>query len=268
VIRLGLMKRFTLCFLLCAPAFCQSTRTGAAVTSGTCSPANTGNQNTFNITCGIGKEQGQKLLNLLNQVLAKQLNPDIVAARLDEIRNGVAVLRTFGSPTEGVLRPGSWPDPPAQTSCPPPPPGALRAFLGSGAGLVWATSDRLVVLSGVDGEEFLAIKRSPDGASVDATVLARDGKLFAQIKDSVFVANPNNTLKRNVPDPSTLEVIDEYGKEVLHVRYLNQDSLSVRGTFRSRTGKVFDIGETGIETFVGTMIGLCSAGAPTGIVIQ
>ena len=50
--------------------------TGAAETKGMCSPANTGNNNTFNITCGIGKQQGDALLKILNKILADQLDPD------------------------------------------------------------------------------------------------------------------------------------------------------------------------------------------------
>jgi len=52
--------------------------TGSAKTKSECSPANTGNNNTFIINCGIGREQGQALLKILNKILANQLDPEQV----------------------------------------------------------------------------------------------------------------------------------------------------------------------------------------------
>jgi len=61
-------------------------QTGSAATRGSCSPANTGDKNVFNITCGIGREQGDKMLGILNQILASQLDPATVIAKLDELK--------------------------------------------------------------------------------------------------------------------------------------------------------------------------------------
>lgn len=72
-----------------APVWCQTAATGTASTSGSCSPANTGNGNTFTIKCGIGQEQGQKMLAILNKILANQLNPDTVMAKLDDILGAI-----------------------------------------------------------------------------------------------------------------------------------------------------------------------------------
>ena len=71
----------------------QKTSTGPAETSGPCSPAVTGNNNTFNITCGIGQEQGRKMLSILNKILASQIDPDAVMAKLDEIQKGIEKIR-------------------------------------------------------------------------------------------------------------------------------------------------------------------------------
>jgi len=76
-------------FLVWASIAGQCQTTGAAATKGACSPANTGNNNTFNFTCGIGKEQGEQMLKILNKILAHQLNPDEVMAKLDEILKAV-----------------------------------------------------------------------------------------------------------------------------------------------------------------------------------
>jgi hypothetical protein len=67
----------------------QTTTTGNAETAGACSPAVTGNKNTFTINCGIDKKQGQKMLEILNKILANQLDPDAVMAKLDEILKAV-----------------------------------------------------------------------------------------------------------------------------------------------------------------------------------
>jgi hypothetical protein len=51
---------------IAVPCVSQKVSTGTAETTGACSPAVTGSENTFTITCGIGKKQGQKILAILN----------------------------------------------------------------------------------------------------------------------------------------------------------------------------------------------------------
>ena len=73
-------------------------------TKGACSPVATGNNNTFSITCGIGKEQGQQMLGILNKILASQLDPNTVTAKLDEIlAQLVASGRTPGYYVDSVV---------------------------------------------------------------------------------------------------------------------------------------------------------------------
>jgi hypothetical protein len=81
----------TFLILLAAPCFCLSqSSTGAASTKGNCSPAVSGNANQFKITCtGVNKEQGEKMLRLLNEILAKQLDPNAVMSKLSEISSGI-----------------------------------------------------------------------------------------------------------------------------------------------------------------------------------
>ena len=78
-----------LLILIIAPCWGQTTTTGKAETTGLCSPAVTGSENTFTINCGIGQEQGQKMLVILNKILANQLDPDAVMRKLDEIEKEV-----------------------------------------------------------------------------------------------------------------------------------------------------------------------------------
>jgi len=77
-------------FLLVAmPCWSQTNSTGKAETSGACSPAVTGSNNAFTINCAINKEQGQKMLVILNKILSNQIDPDAVMSKLDEILKAV-----------------------------------------------------------------------------------------------------------------------------------------------------------------------------------
>jgi hypothetical protein len=88
----------SVCFLLSfsVTAQCQSA-TGPATTKGACSPANTGNDNTFVIHCGIDKEQGAELIAIMNKILASQLNPVEVMAKLDEILRNMHAPRRLSN---------------------------------------------------------------------------------------------------------------------------------------------------------------------------
>jgi hypothetical protein len=74
-----------LAFLIATPCWSQTATTGQAETSGLCSPAVTGNSNTFTINCGIGKEQGAALLKIVNKILSNQLDTKAVMDKLDEL---------------------------------------------------------------------------------------------------------------------------------------------------------------------------------------
>jgi hypothetical protein len=63
----------------------QTTATGKANTSGSCSPAVTGSKNTFVIKCGVDSAQGKRMIEILNKVLENQIDPTAVMAKLDEI---------------------------------------------------------------------------------------------------------------------------------------------------------------------------------------
>lgn len=76
-------------FTIACTAQVPAATTGNAKTAATCSAANTGNRNHFIINCGIGKEQGQQMIAILNKVLANQLDPTVVMAKLDEILKNI-----------------------------------------------------------------------------------------------------------------------------------------------------------------------------------
>jgi hypothetical protein len=74
-----------LTLLLSLPCWTQTTTTGQATTNTPCSIANTGSDNKIQINCGIGKEQGDRMLAILNKILADKLDTDVVMKKLDEI---------------------------------------------------------------------------------------------------------------------------------------------------------------------------------------
>jgi hypothetical protein len=78
--------RYALSLLLCAiPLHAQTT--GTANTVGPCSPAVTGNNNQFMIKCeGLTKLEGDKILAVMNKILANQLDTATVLKKLDEIQ--------------------------------------------------------------------------------------------------------------------------------------------------------------------------------------
>jgi Skp family chaperone for outer membrane proteins len=67
----------------------------SATTSAPCSPIAPENTGTITINCpGMSKEQGQKMLAILNKIQANQLDPDVVMTKLDEIRSGVSSIKS------------------------------------------------------------------------------------------------------------------------------------------------------------------------------
>jgi hypothetical protein len=67
--------------------------------------------------------------------------------------------------------------------------------------------------------------------AIDFDVLSADHKIIARIERNRFVINGNNILTKQRPDCSTLIVVDQYGNEVLNIRYLNPHSIHLLGKF-------------------------------------
>ncbi len=80
--------------IVAIPCRAQTPQAGEAKTKGPCSPAVTGNNNQFRINCqGLTKEQGKKMLDILNTILTNQLDPKEVMGKLDEILEAVTPQR-------------------------------------------------------------------------------------------------------------------------------------------------------------------------------
>jgi hypothetical protein len=91
--------RELICILITSPAlvFCQQT----SKTTAPCSPIAPNNTGIFKIQCpGISDKLGHQLIDILNRIREKQLDPDVVMAKLDEllsdtknIKQGVAEIK-------------------------------------------------------------------------------------------------------------------------------------------------------------------------------
>lgn len=76
----------------------------------------------------------------------------------------------------------------------------------------------------------LSLARSQSGViTVLLDMRSKDGRIIARMDKDGFVVNRNNFLEMK-KDKSSLKIIDEYGSEVLKVRYLNPSAISVSGS--------------------------------------
>jgi len=67
-------------------AHCQETHTPTIATAkGTCNIANVGSNDRIEIKCAIGKEEAQKLIEIVNKILANQIDANLVMTKLNEI---------------------------------------------------------------------------------------------------------------------------------------------------------------------------------------
>jgi hypothetical protein len=92
------MKLLALLLFPAADLLCQP---GPASTKGNCSPAITGHGNTINIdvkSCGMSDGEVAEWRSSLKQILAKQIDPKVLLALLDDIKNGQIRIEN------GVLR--------------------------------------------------------------------------------------------------------------------------------------------------------------------
>jgi hypothetical protein len=92
------MKTIASVLMFCCLAFAQA-KPSSVQTKGACSPVVTGNGNTITIrTCGLTKGEVQEWRASFKQILEKQIDPKVLVALLEEIKNGQIRIEN------GVLR--------------------------------------------------------------------------------------------------------------------------------------------------------------------
>jgi hypothetical protein len=78
----------------------------------------------------------------------------------------------------------------------------------------------------------LTLERTTSGLMINAFGYDSDGNVVYRITRNRFEMVLRGFLKAERPDKSTLRIVDEQEHESLSVRYLNQNAVAVRGTFR------------------------------------
>lgn len=69
---------------------------------------------------------------------------------------------------------------------------------------------------------ILSVNRGADGSlAIIMDLRSADGRIIVRLNDDGFVINRNNYLEMKENDKSTLDIVDEYGNLVIHVRYAN-----------------------------------------------
>ena len=238
---------FLVLLLISLASWGQTATTGKASTTGLCSPAVTGNSNTFTISCGIGRVQGQQMLAVLNKILENGLDPSAVMQKLDEMSTAVRDLRQNPpDPNRGLLFPANDPSPFVDDWCEAhAPKDSFRLYLGRG---YFATSAGFPATAiRIHGKPVLEFKQQAGGIAVSASVSNLDGKRIALVRDNYFKLG--DYFRKETPDASTLNVFDESDDQpVLHLRYLNPRAILVTGTFSEDGITVVVDDKQGIKT--------------------
>jgi len=181
----------------------SQTTTGKAETKGPCSPAVTGSKNTLVIKCqGLTKKQGEEILKLLNKLVR--------------------------DPNHGFLAPSNDSFPPS--SCPPGsiPEGITRVYWGSNMAVIRPEMPFSIV--SIAGNPMLWGQITPEGLKISGIMYSEDGAV-AFFADNEFWLNANISFHSENPDTHTLIVRDKWAQEVLHIRYVNPQAISVTGRF-------------------------------------
>lgn len=92
----------------------------------------------------------------------------------------------------------------------------------------------------------LTFERTAKGLTINAFGYDSDGNVVYRIARNHFEMILRGFLRAQRPDKSTLRVADEQNRESLMVRYLNRDTVIVRGTFRCGDTPPVTIGDTRI----------------------
>jgi hypothetical protein len=106
------------------------------------------------------------------------------------------------------------------------PDNAMVVILGKQA--VIATKFPKIVMR-VDNEDFITVFKKGDSVAISLDVLGVDQKIIARIEKNEITVNPNNSFRRRRADLSSLQIEDQFGRQVFAARYLNQRALKVTG---------------------------------------
>lgn len=189
----------------------------SAITSAPCSPIAPDNIGTITINCsGISKEQGTKMLVILNKILANKIDSDAVIAKLNEITKIDASSGVLLSPTSA---------------------GPLKFQLGDSEPHDMSEGVNFVVP--LAKESALTIAKVGNRIEVSTEIRDASGKMVAKIEKNEWQLKPSLLWDRNYND-TALEIEDDTGNVILQVVLL-PDRVKLQGIWRSESGACTEI---------------------------
>lgn len=176
-----------------------------------------------------------------------------VAIYAINITNKIELSKELGL-DHGWLSPASDPDPPNSCSF------EISAGAGTGRTIKLMPENALKVFLGkfmvsysmfphniftVNGKNPLILNRDQSGRiALTMDILDRDEKVVVRFTDGHFTVNQNARLDMQRPDRSTLVVTDNYGNEVLNIRYLNKTAVVISALLQYSHAKPVHIQKT------------------------
>jgi hypothetical protein len=115
----------------------------------------------------------------------------------------------------------------------------------------------------------LTIRRQTGGLVVNAFGYDSDGNVVYRVEKNEFNMVQRGFLVAHRPDKSTLEIVDDEGRESLSITYLNKNTVRIRGTFRCGDTNPVVINDDGItiggQTTTKHSCAIVRSGTPYGI---
>ena len=111
------------------------------------------------------------------------------------------------------------------------------------------------------------MKKSDRGVLFDIEMFDLNKKLVANIKNNKSILVPKNYDRKDRSiDRSTLSLYDDYDKEILHVEYLNDKTVLIRGVFTGPNGTTIVVDDNQILSSIRLSGNLrnCWADVPEG----
>ena len=153
----------------------------------------------------------------------------------------------------------------ADPSCPVPETN-LTVLLGEHGSVGSCSFAHCVILADPNpdavNKEILSVDRKGNSMQVNAVVLDRNGKVIAVVDKNRAHANPTNAFDWRRPDAHTIDITDEYNRNVLHLKLANSHTLIVEGLFQFSDGRSLTVrNDRMVDNFNNTFGKNCSQNA-------
>ena len=93
---------------------------------------------------------------------------------------------------------------------------------------------------------LLSLDRKAGVLQVNAVILDSDGKVIASVQKNKTHVNRNTAFEWERPDDHTIDVIDQFNRRVLHIRFEFANTVVVEGYFRSSSGTTMEVADDAV----------------------